>query len=52
MSEPDPDQKVQLNVLVPAPLKRRIQHDALDQGKTMSDLVGEVLQGYADQQGK
>ena len=52
MGEPDPGQKVQLNVLVPVPLKRWIQHDALDQGKTMSDLVSEVLQEYASAQGK
>ncbi|MGH3401502.1 MAG: hypothetical protein ACRDRJ_03135 [Streptosporangiaceae bacterium] len=48
MGEPDPGAKVQLNVVVPSALKLRIQHVALDQGKTMSDLVTEVLQEYAD----
>jgi predicted HicB family RNase H-like nuclease len=50
VSEPDPDTRAQLNVSVPVSLKRQIQHLALDQGKTMSDLVTEVLQQYASRQ--
>jgi hypothetical protein len=44
--------RVQLNVMVPAVLKLQVQHLALDKGTTMSDLVTEALQRYADQQSK
>jgi hypothetical protein len=44
--------RVQLNVSVPAALKLQIQHLALDKGTTMSDLVTEVLQDYADKHKK
>ena len=46
------DEPTQLNVTVPRSLKVAIQHLALDQGRSMSDLVTEVLQDYADKQKK
>lgn len=48
----DSDEPTQLNVTVPRSLKLTIQHLALDQGRTMSDLVTEVLQEYADKHKK
>ncbi len=40
------DEKQQFNVYLPPGLIRAIKHRAVDEGKTLSALVEEILAGY------